>query len=188
VSQVAPHFVDYVQQQLEQKYGPAEVYGGGLQVYTSLDPAIQTITEQVAREQIAKLKAQNVTNAAVVVADPHDGEIYAMLGSVNFFDKSIDGQVNVADRLRQPGSSIKPINYVTALDARDPDPRHQVGFPDGPGLSPVRSGQLRSPLSRHREPAYCAGEFAEHSGGADSILRHRAGYDCYRAALRVHHL
>ncbi len=113
---VAPHFVEYVRQQLEEKYGPDTVYKGGLQVYTTLDPTMQKIAEDEAKKQIAAIKKNNVTDAALVAANPQTGEIYAMLGSVDFFDKSIDGQVNVATSLRQPGSSIKPINYVTALE------------------------------------------------------------------------
>lgn len=116
VNTVAPHFVDYVTKVLEQTYGPDVVYKGGLQVYTTLDPAVQKITQEEAQKQISQLKAQNVSNAAVVVENPRTGEILAMLGSVDYFNKSIDGQVNVADSLRQPGSSIKPFNYVTAFE------------------------------------------------------------------------
>lgn len=116
IAQKYPHFVEYVREQLELKYGPEMVYNGGLQVYTSIDPKIQAIAEEEARKQIDLIRAKNVRSAAVVVASPQTGEIYAMVGSVNFYDKSIDGQVNVANRLRQPGSSIKPINYVSALE------------------------------------------------------------------------
>lgn len=116
IAQKYPHFVEYVREQLELLYGPDLVYNGGLSVYTSIDPQIQAIAEEEARKQIDLIRAKNVRSAAVVVSNPHSGEIYAMVGSVNFYDKSIDGQVNVADRLRQPGSSIKPINYVNALE------------------------------------------------------------------------
>ncbi len=116
IAQKYPHFVEYVREQLETIYGPEMVYNGGLQVYTSIDPQIQAIAEEEARKQIELIRNKNVRSAAVVVANPQTGEIYAMVGSVNFYDKSIDGQVNVANRLRQPGSSIKPINYVTALE------------------------------------------------------------------------
>jgi 1A family penicillin-binding protein len=112
----APHFVTYVRELLEQQYGPEIVYKGGLQVTTTLDLKMQTIAEDEARKQIAALAGKNVTNAALVALNPKTGEILAMLGSVDFFDKKIDGQVNVALRLRQPGSSIKPINYVTAFE------------------------------------------------------------------------
>lgn len=112
----APHFVTYVRQLLEQKYGSAILYQGGLQVYTTLDSRLQGIAERVAREQIAALAEKHVTNAALVALRPNTGEILAMLGSVDFFDPEIDGQVNVALRLRQPGSAIKPVTYVAAFE------------------------------------------------------------------------
>jgi len=111
----APHFVVYVRQLLEEQYGPEVVYKGGLQVTTTLDLKLQKIAEDEARKQIDALKGKNVTNAALVALDPKTGEILAWLGSVDFFDKKIDGQVNVALRLRQPGSAIKPLNYITAF-------------------------------------------------------------------------
>ncbi len=116
IAQVYPHFVEYARQQLELIYGPELVYRGGLQVYTSIDPQIQSIAETEARKQIALLKKKNVRSAAVVAMNPQTGEIYAMVGSVDFYDAAIDGQVNVANRLRQPGSAIKPFNYVSALE------------------------------------------------------------------------
>jgi 1A family penicillin-binding protein len=116
IAQVHPHFVEYVREQLELIYGPEVLYKGGLQVHTSIDPEIQKIAEEEARKQIALLQDKNVTSASVVVMNPQTGEIYAMVGSVDFNNREIDGQVNVANRLRQPGSSIKPINYVTALE------------------------------------------------------------------------
>jgi len=135
IAQIYPHFVEYAREQLELMYGPELVYRGGLSVYTSIDPSIQAIAEDEARKQIAQLKAKHVSSAAVVVANPQTGEIYAMVGSVNFYDKSIDGQVNVANRLRQPGSSIKPINYVTALEKgwtlASPLLDVKTEFPDG---------------------------------------------------------
>ncbi len=137
----APHFVNYVRAQLEQQYSPEVVYKGGLQVTTTLDPQMQAIAEEEARKQIASLKSKNVTNAAVVILRPNTGEILAMLGSVDFNNKEIDGQVNVADRLRQPGSSIKPLNYVTALSQKGWSPATPIydlrtNFPDGNGRPP----------------------------------------------------
>lgn len=112
----APHFVTYVRQLLEDQYGSDMVYKGGLQVYTTLDLKYQKIAEDESKKQIDALVDKQVTNASLVAINPKSGEILAMLGSVDFFDKKIDGQVNVALRLRQPGSSIKPINYVAAFE------------------------------------------------------------------------
>ena len=113
---LAPHFVLYVRKQLEEKYGPERVARGGLSVITTLDLRYQRLAEEVARRHIAKLREEHgATNAALVAIQPATGEILAMLGSVDYHDASIDGQVNMALSERQPGSSIKPITYVTAL-------------------------------------------------------------------------
>ncbi len=113
----APHFVFYVRQLLENKFGPDLLYRGGLKIYTTLDLGIQQTAEQVARDQVAKLQAakKNVSNAAVVVIRPSTGEILGMVGSVDYFNRDIDGQVNVATSPRQPGSSFKIFTYLTAF-------------------------------------------------------------------------
>ena len=116
VNLLAPHFVVYVRQQLEEMFGPEKVARGGLTVYTTLDLRFQQLAEKIAREHVAKLRDKhNLTNAALVALQPDTGQILAMLGSVDYEDESIDGRVNVAIRERQPGSSIKPITYVTAF-------------------------------------------------------------------------
>lgn len=135
-----PHFVNYVRAQLEKLYGPEVVYKGGLQVTTSIDPKLQTIAKEEAQKQINALSGKHVTNAAVVILDPHTGEILAMVGSVDFKNKAISGQVNIAEALRQPGSSIKPINYVTAfmhgLTPATPIYDLKTNFPDGNNKPP----------------------------------------------------
>ncbi len=113
----APHFILYVQQELEQRYGPDALVRGGWQVTTSLDLNIHKLAEQAAREQVAaRAAAHDVSNAAVVVLKPATGEILSMVGSLDYFDDAIDGQVNVALQPRQPGSSIKPITYAAAME------------------------------------------------------------------------
>jgi penicillin-binding protein 1C len=113
----APHFVFYVRRMLEDKYGPEMVYRDGLNVYTTLDYNTQQIAEQSAREQVAKLTAEkrNVSNASLVVMRPSTGEIVALVGSVDYFNRDIDGQVNVAIAPRQPGSAFKVFTYLTAF-------------------------------------------------------------------------
>ncbi|HZD11157.1 MAG TPA: transglycosylase domain-containing protein [Candidatus Binatia bacterium] len=113
----APHFVLYVQRQLEARYGPDALTRGGWQITTSLDLNIQNLAEQALREQVAARAAQHdVNNGAAVVLKPANGEILAMVGSLDYFDQAIDGQVNVALSPRQPGSSIKPITYAAAME------------------------------------------------------------------------
>ena len=113
----APHFVFYVRRMLEDQFGPETVYRGGLNIITSLDYNVQQAAEQSARDQIAKLQAdkRNVNDASIVVIRPSTGEILGMVGSVDYFNRDIDGQVNVAISPRQPGSSFKIFNYLTAF-------------------------------------------------------------------------
>jgi penicillin-binding protein 1C len=113
----APHFVLYVQQYLEERYGPDALTRGGWQVTTSLDLNIQQLAQETLRQQVAaRRQAHDVNNGAAVVMKPGTGEILAMVGSLDYFDESIDGQVNVTLRPRQPGSSIKPITYAAAME------------------------------------------------------------------------
>ncbi|MCP4427870.1 MAG: hypothetical protein GY803_25585 [Chloroflexi bacterium] len=113
----AAHFVLYAQQELERRYGPDALVRGGWQVTTSLDLNIHKMAEQAAREQVAaRAEAHDVSNASVVVLKPSTGEILGMVGSLDYFDDLIDGQVNVALQPRQPGSSIKPITYAAAME------------------------------------------------------------------------
>ncbi len=111
-----PHWVFYIRDLLEKQYGPELVSRGGLRVITTLDPAIQDIAEQATRDHIAALQAQHATNAGVIVIDPHTNEILAMVGSADYNNAAIDGQVNVTLADRQPGSSLKPLIYAQALE------------------------------------------------------------------------
>lgn len=112
----APHFVMYVKQLLEDKYGTNILDVGGLKVTTSLDWALQEKSEHTVKEEIDKVASSlNISNGASVILDTNTGEILSMVGSKDFFDKTIDGEVNVTTRKRQPGSSIKPLVYATAF-------------------------------------------------------------------------
>lgn len=112
----APHFVQYVQKILEERYGERVVEQGGLKVTTTLDLKLQEKAEEIVKEEIEKVLSQRITNGAAVVVNPETGEILAMVGSRNFNDPDYDGQFNVATQgLRQPGSAIKPVTYVTAF-------------------------------------------------------------------------
>jgi len=112
----APHFVQYVQKILEERYGERVVEQGGLKVTTTLDLKLQEKAEEIVKEEIEKVLSQRITNGSAVVVNPETGEILAMVGSRNFNDPDYDGQFNVATQgLRQPGSAIKPVTYVTAF-------------------------------------------------------------------------
>ncbi|MBI4067238.1 PBP1A family penicillin-binding protein [Candidatus Gottesmanbacteria bacterium] len=111
----APHFVMHIKGLLEQKYGPRMVEKGGLRVITSLDLDIQNEVQKIVKNNIDNLKSLSVGNGAALVTNPKTGEILAMVGSKDYFDNENDGNVNVALSLRQPGSSIKVVNYSLAL-------------------------------------------------------------------------
>lgn len=113
---IAPHFVLYVREYLSQKYGEKTVGQGGLKVITTLDFTKQKIAEEVIDERAEKnQKDWNASNAALVSLDAKTGQILAMVGSKDYFNEEIDGQVNVSLRPRQPGSSFKPIVYAAAF-------------------------------------------------------------------------
>jgi 1A family penicillin-binding protein len=111
----APHFVMYVKELLAQKYGERMVEEGGLEVKTSLDLNLQEEVQKIVKNEINQLQGLHITNGAALATNPKTGEILAMVGSKDYFDKSIDGNVNVTLRSRQPGSAIKPVNYAVAL-------------------------------------------------------------------------
>ncbi len=110
-----PHFVMYVKEKLVEKYGEKMVEEGGLRVTTTIDPKKQKIAENVISNKAPDhLKKYGASNASLVSVDPKTGQVLAMVGSLNYFDESIDGNVNVSIRDRQPGSSFKPFAYATA--------------------------------------------------------------------------
>ena len=112
----APHFVMYIKELIADKFGEKEAEQGGYTICTTLDIDKQRIAERVLKEQALKNQASNnASNAALVAMDPKTGEVLAMVGSRDYFDDSIDGQVNVALKPRQPGSSFKPIAYTAAF-------------------------------------------------------------------------
>jgi len=111
----APHFVMYVRELLVEKYGEKMVEEGGLKVTTTLDPKKQKIAEEAINHGVMRNRRYNASNAALVSIDPRTGQILAMVGSYDYFDVEHDGNVNVALRNRQPGSSFKPYAYATAF-------------------------------------------------------------------------
>ncbi len=114
---VHPHFVNYVWQQLEETYGPQAIYNAGYRVFTTLDETVQRAAETAVANQLASLQARgfNATNASVVVVNPKNGAVMAMVGSADYNNEDIDGQVNIAFTAQQPGSAMKPFVYLAAL-------------------------------------------------------------------------
>jgi penicillin-binding protein 1C len=112
-----PHWVNFVRSELEEKYDAQTIYRSGFIVYTTLDPTLQDEAQRLVTEQVALLADKNAHNGALVAIKPSTGEILAMVGSPDFDNEAIAGQINMADSpTRQPGSSIKPINYIAAFE------------------------------------------------------------------------
>ncbi len=166
-SVIAPHFALYAANQLEDLVGSEAVARGGLTVYTTIDLELQAVAEEAARKRVRELTEQHldVDNAAVISLRPRTGEILVMVGSIDYWNKEIDGKVNVALAERQPGSSFKPFTYLTAfsqgytpatmvLDVRTcPNPNDPAwcpeNYPDSQGNRPYHGPQrLRNALAR----------------------------------------
>ena len=126
----APHFVMAVIKQLERDY-PDPLYHDGLDVVTTVDLDWQQAAERLRSappgrtqppdDTPGKIPA-NATDAALVAMDPYTGQMLTMLGSPDYFDESIDGAVNAALAMRQPGSALKPFTYAAAMNPDQPDP------------------------------------------------------------------
>ncbi|MBP9771713.1 MAG: penicillin-binding protein [Candidatus Pacebacteria bacterium] len=112
----APHFVFYVQEYLIKKYGEKAIEERGLKVTTTLDFELQQKAEEIInRGALENAEKFNAENAGAIALDPKTGQILAMVGSRNYFDTEIDGNVNITLAKRQPGSSFKPFVYATAF-------------------------------------------------------------------------
>ena len=114
-SSQAPHFVDFVFEQLENLYGPSVVNKGGFVVTTTLDLTLQKAAEHAVAVGQQRLGSLGADNGDFIAIDPKSGEILAMVGSADFFNNDIKGQFNVVTGLRQPGSSFKPYAYEQAF-------------------------------------------------------------------------
>ena len=112
----APHFVFFIKDYLEEKYG-AEALESGLNVISTLDYNLQLKGEEIVREgALLNAKSWDGENSGLVAIDPKTGQILTMVGSRGYFDKDIDGNYNIATAKRQPGSSFKPFIYATAFN------------------------------------------------------------------------
>ncbi len=147
----APHFVMYVKELLAAKYGEKVLEEGGLRITTTLDIDKQKAAEDTISNLAESNKTKyNAGNAALVSINPNTGEILAMMGSKDYFNMEAEGNVNVAIRERQPGSSIKPIVYATAFK-KDYAPATMlvdVSTDFGQGYRPRNyDGSFRGPMS-----------------------------------------
>jgi 1A family penicillin-binding protein len=141
----APHFALWVKEQLAEKYGDAVVDKGGLRVTTTLDLDLQDYAQNAVTTEVGKLKKQKVGNGAALVTRPRTGEILAMVGSKDYNATDEDGKVNIIFAKRQPGSSIKPLNYALALKDKKITP--STAFADVPTCFSVIGQELYCPVN-----------------------------------------
>jgi penicillin-binding protein 1A len=115
------HFVDYVEQYITQRYGAQALYEGGLRITTTLDLGTQALADKSVKAGVATYAKRGVNTGAMLVMNPADGEILAMVGSADYNNAAIRGQINLTgvDPLgwRGVGSSFKVYTYAAALQA-----------------------------------------------------------------------
>ena len=141
---LAPHFVQYVIESLDERWGDGYTQRAGLHIQTTLDLAMQQMAQQLVARKVAEFRdAFAMSNAALVAMRPNSGEVLVMVGSADFTDVSIAGQVNVARSLRQPGSAIKPVLYAAALDDNLISPATVLW--DTPVTYTVSTGEIYAP-------------------------------------------
>ncbi len=113
----AAHFVMYIKDQLEEKYGAKKLAEGGFTVISTIDYEIQKKVEDIVFDYVKTNQKKFIAeNGSVVVIDPKTGQILALVGSRDYFDQEIDGNYNIATAKRQPGSSFKPFVFATAFN------------------------------------------------------------------------
>lgn len=127
---IAPHFVIMAREELIKKYGEERVLGGGFRIITTLDAELQKKAEELVARYGEINKRYRASNAALVAIDPTSGDVLALVGSKDYFDVANEGNFNVANAPRQPGSAFKPFAYATAL---------KRGFTDSTVLFDVRT-------------------------------------------------
>ncbi len=113
---LAPHFVMFIKEYLEEKYGK-QVAEEGYKVTTSLDYGLQVKAQKIVNKYaLENTEKFNAENGAIVAIEAQTGQILVMVGSRDYFDEEIDGNFNITLAHRQPGSAFKPFVYATAFN------------------------------------------------------------------------
>jgi membrane peptidoglycan carboxypeptidase len=154
-----PQFVNYVQSVIEQYYGATEIYQRGFQIYTTLNPSLQNAAQQALTRAVAGAQTAGVNTGAVLVTDPRSGAVLAMVGSPDFNNTSIDGQVNQVFTWQLAGGAIMPVTYTAALEGLTVGNSFQymtaatilwdvpTTYPTAPPFTPVNNnGQFNGPV------------------------------------------
>ena len=172
-----PHFVQYARGQVEQTLGPELLAKGGLRIHTTLDPRIQAIAEEEVAKQIKALAGQGAGNAALVAVQPKTGELLALVGSADFNNEKISGQIDMAISPRQPGSAIKPFTYLAAFempasvskDAKDKSPQISAIEPPGYWTPSTAIMDIRTQFPDGAKPPYVPVNYDEREHGLVTV-------------------
>lgn len=112
-----PHFVFYVKDYLVSLYGEDFFQQGGWKIYTTIDPKLQDQAEAIIQSYAtSSFKSYGINNGSMVALDTVTRDVVAMVGSQDYFNKDIDGEVNIMTSLKQPWSSIKPLIFARAFE------------------------------------------------------------------------
>ncbi len=114
-----PHFVNFIQGQIEEVYGPNALFQRGFTIYTTLIPRVQERSQAELRIRVEQLTGSGVNTGAVLVADPRNGAIRALVGSPDFADETIAGQEDNTRTWQQAGDIIKPMIYAASIEGRN---------------------------------------------------------------------
>ncbi|GIW66168.1 MAG: hypothetical protein KatS3mg095_0066 [Candidatus Parcubacteria bacterium] len=150
----APHFVLKVKQILERMYPNLDLETANLKVITTLNYQYQKLAEEIVKNKAKENEIKyGAKNASLLMMDAKTGEILVMVGSRDFFDESIQGQVNMTTWPRQPGSAFKPISYVTLFQLGYPidtvifDVPTNFGTPENPYTPSNFDKKFRGPIN-----------------------------------------
>jgi penicillin-binding protein 1C len=143
---LAPHFIQYLEDKLDTRLGEGVTRRAGLQITTTLDLSMQELAQVTVADKVKQFQPKyDLSNGALVAMRPATGEIMAMVGSADFNNPAISGQVNVAVSSRQPGSAIKPVLYALAFDEELISPASVLW--DIPVTYTVSAGQTYTPVN-----------------------------------------
>jgi membrane peptidoglycan carboxypeptidase len=146
-----PHFVNFIQTLVETEFGTDAMFQRGFTIYTTLEPRVQDAAQNTLTNTVASLVNNGVNTGAVMAVDPKTGAIRAMVGSPDFNDEDIGGQVDNTRTYQQPGSSIKPLMYAAALEGANGQYLTPASIIwDVPSSYPVAGGQAYTPVNFSR--------------------------------------